>query len=94
MASKLKAAEIVMRAGIPMLIGNGAQRGVLTKMLAAESVGTLFLPGEAKLKGRKRWIAFFHHPQGALVVDDGAKAALREHGMSLLTPGIVDCEAF
>ena len=92
MASKLKAAEIVMRAGIPMLIGNGAQRGVLTKMLAAESVGTLFLPGEAKLKGRKRWIAFFHHPQGALVVDDGAKAALREQGMSLLAPGIVDCE--
>ena len=59
MASKLKAAEIVMRAGIPMPIGNGMQRGVLAKVLAAEAVGTVFLPGEAKLKGRKRWIAFF-----------------------------------
>ena len=92
MASKLKAAEIVMRAGIPMLIGNGAKRGVLTKMLAAEEVGTLFLPGKAKLKGRKRWIAFFHHPQGSMVVDDGAKVALRERGMSLLAPGVVECE--
>ena len=27
MASKLKAAEIVMRAGIPMLIGNGCNAG-------------------------------------------------------------------
>ena len=92
MASKLKAAEIVMRAGIPMLIGNGVQRGVLNKVLAAETVGTFFLPGEARLKGRKRWIAFFHHPQGSMVVDDGAKAALRERGMSLLAPGVVECE--
>ena len=92
MASKLKAAEIVMRAGIPMLIGNGMQRGVLAKVLAAEAVGTVFLPGEAKLKGRKRWIAFFHHPQGSMVVDDGAKAALRERGMSLLAPGVMECE--
>ena len=92
MASKLKAAEIVMRAGIPMLIGNGMQRGVLAKVLAAEAVGTFFLPGEAKLKGRKRWIAFFHHPQGSMVVDDGAKAALRERGMSLLAPGVMECE--
>lgn len=92
MASKLKAAEIVMRAGIPMLIGNGTQRGVLTKMLAAESVGTMFQPGANKLKGRKRWIAFFHHPAGTLVVDDGAKTALRERGMSLLAPGLHKCE--
>ena len=92
MVSKLKAAEIVMRAGIPMLIGNGIQRGVLGKMLSADSVGTFFLPSKSKLKGRKRWIAFFHHPQGVLVVDDGAKAALRDQGMSLLLPGIIKCE--
>jgi glutamate 5-kinase len=44
------------------------------------------------LQGRKRWIAFFHHPQGTLVVDDGAKFALREKGKSLLPPGVVRCE--
>ena len=69
----------------------GATRGV-DQNVGGQIGGDFILPGEAKLKGRKRWIAFFHHPQGALVVDDGAKAALREHGMSLLTPGIVDCE--
>tara|TARA_Y100000588_G_scaffold55152_1_gene52599 strand:- start:542 stop:1612 length:1071 start_codon:yes stop_codon:yes gene_type:complete len=92
MVSKLKAAKIVMRAGIPMLIGNGMQRGILGKMLLADSVGTFFLPSESRLKGRKRWIAFFHHPQGVLIVDDGAKAALRDQGMSLLLPGIIKCE--
>jgi glutamate 5-kinase len=44
------------------------------------------------MQGRKRWIAFFHHPKGALFVDDGAKKALRERGKSLLPPGVARCE--
>ncbi|SVD09314.1 uncharacterized protein METZ01_LOCUS362168, partial [marine metagenome] len=92
MASKVDAAQIAGRAGIPMVIANGVKRGQLTKVLAGEKVGTFFTPSGDKLKGRKRWIAFFHHPQGSIVVDDGAKAALREHGKSLLKMGIVSCE--
>ena len=46
----------------------------------------------AKLKGRKRWIAFFHHAKGALFVDEGAKRALREGGKSLLAPGVTRSE--
>jgi glutamate 5-kinase len=92
MASKLDAAKIVVRAGIPMVIANGNARGVLAGILAGEKIGTLFVPGADKLKGRKRWIAFFHHPNGALVVDTGAQAALRERGMSLLAPGVTGCE--
>jgi glutamate 5-kinase len=52
----------------------------------------LFVAKPNKLQGRKRWIAFFHHPQGALFVDDGAKKALREAGKSLLPPGVTRCE--
>jgi glutamate 5-kinase len=52
----------------------------------------LFVPQPHKLKGRKRWLAFFHHPKGMLIVDDGAKKALRESGKSLLPPGITRCE--
>jgi glutamate 5-kinase len=52
----------------------------------------LFIAQEGKLRGRKRWIAFFHHPKGALYVDDGAKQALREAGKSLLPPGVARCE--
>ena len=92
MASKVDAAQIAGRAGIPMVIANGVKRGQLTHVLAAKKVGTFFAPSGDKLKGRKRWIAFFHHPKGALVVDDGAKAALRERGKSLLSMGIVGCE--
>jgi glutamate 5-kinase len=68
------------------------KRGQLTKVLAGKKIGTFFVPSGNKLKGRKRWIAFFHHPEGALVVDDGAKAALRERGKSLLEMGITGCE--
>jgi glutamate 5-kinase len=92
MASKVDAAQIAGRAGIPMVIANGVKRGQLTKILAGDSVGTFFVPSGDKLKGRKRWIAFFHHPKGALVVDDGAKAALRERTKSLLKMGITKCE--
>ena len=91
MATKLEAAKIVVRAGIPMVIANGRTRGIISNILSGKNVGTLFLPGADRLKGRKRWIAFFHHPKGVLVVDDGAKAAMRERGMSLLVPGMIEC---
>ena len=92
MTSKIQAAKIVMRAGIPLVIAAGRKRDVLARILAGEPEGTLFVPQPNKLKGRKRWIAFFHHPKGALFVDDGAKRALREKGKSLLPPGVARCE--
>ena len=92
MASKIQAAKIVVRSGIPLVIASGKKRDVLAKIMAGEDEGTLFVPQPTKLQGRKRWIAFFHHPQGALFVDDGAKVALREGGKSLLPPGVARCE--
>jgi len=92
MASKIQAAKIVMRSGIPMVIASGTKRETLARVIGGEEEGTLFLPHTAKLQGRKRWIAFFHHPKGALFVDNGAKEALREGGKSLLPPGIVRSE--
>jgi len=92
MASKIQAAKIVTRAGIPMVIANGTRPNVLTDILAGEEVGTVFLPKTGKLASRKRWIAFFLRPSGALVVDDGAKAALCDGTKSLLAKGIVAVE--
>lgn len=91
MVSKIDAADMAVRAGIPVVIGQGTQRGEFLKILSGENVGTYFVPAK-KMKGRKRWIAFFHHPKGALVVDDGAKSALRARGKSLLLPGVACCE--
>ncbi|MGC8829440.1 MAG: glutamate 5-kinase [Verrucomicrobiia bacterium] len=92
MKTKIDAAKIVVRSGIPLVIASGKKKDALANILAFKDEGTLFIPNEKKLKSRKRWIAFFHHPKGALFVDEGAKTALREKGKSLLRPGIIKCE--
>ena len=73
MASKVQAAKIVVRSGIPLVIASGRNKNVLARVLAGEDEGTLFVAQPTRLQGRKRWIAFFHHPKGTLFVDDGAK---------------------
>lgn len=92
MKSKIQAAKIAVRSGIPLVIASGRKTNVLARVLAGETEGTVFVPQPNKLRGRKRWIAFFHHAKGVLTVDDGAKTALREKGKSLLPPGIARCE--
>jgi len=92
MASKIQAAKIVVRSGIPLVIASGRKRQILAQILAGGDEGTLFVAQPTMLQGRKRWIAFFHHAKGALFVDDGAKLALREAGKSLLPPGVARCE--
>jgi len=92
MASKIQAAKIAVRSGIPLVIASGRKKNVLARILAGETEGTLFVAQPVKMHSRKRWIAFFHHPQGALFVDAGAKLALREKGKSLLPPGVARCE--
>ena len=92
MASKIQAAKIVVRSGIPLVIASGKKKQALARVVAGQEEGTLFVPHPTRLQGRKRWIAFFHHPQGALFVDAGARKALRENGKSLLPPGIARCE--
>jgi glutamate 5-kinase len=92
MKSKLEAAKIVTRAGIPMVIASGDRASVLAEVVAGEEVGTVFLPKIGKLASRKRWIAFFQKPAGVLVVDDGARKALCEAGKSLLAKGVVRVE--
>ena len=92
MKSKIDAAKIAVRSGIPLVIASGRNREVLAQILRGEDQGTLFVAKPNRLQGRKRWIAFFHHPKGTLFVDEGAKVALREKGKSLLPPGVARCE--
>src|SRR5215469_10760438 len=92
MASKVQAAKIAVRSGIPLVIASGRKKQMLARVLAGENEGTLIVPHTTRLQGHKRWIAFFHYPKGTLSVDAGAKKALRESGKSLLPPGIAKCE--
>jgi len=87
MSTKLKAAEMVTRAGIPALIGDGFGQRLLT-VLKDESRATLFLPSDKKISSRQRWIAFTGQPAGSVTVDAGAAGAITERGKSLLAAGI------
>ena len=92
MSSKIQAAKIAMRSGIPLVIASGRKKQALARIVAGADEGTVFVPQPTRLQGRKRWIAFFHYPKGALFVDGGARKALRENGKSLLPPGVARCE--
>ncbi|HNQ89622.1 MAG TPA: glutamate 5-kinase [Verrucomicrobiota bacterium] len=92
MTTKIDAARIAVRAGIPVVVASGRKHDTLARVLAGAAEGTLFEPNPQRLAGRKRWIAFFHHPRGTLVVDPGARQALRNQGKSLLLPGVQRCE--
>ena len=92
MKSKIQAAKIVTRSGVPLVIAPGRSKTILAEIMAGKDVGTLFPPHGRKLRGRKRWIAFFHHPRGLIFVDAGARRALIESGRSLLPPGVTRVE--
>ena len=93
MDTKLAAAEIVTGAGGYMIIANGAERMVVTRILRGERIGTLFLPRRRKrLSGRKRWIAYSPRRKGFIRVDKGAYEALVKRGASLLASGIIGVE--
>lgn len=92
MRSKVHAAEMVTRAGERAVIANGAAPGILGRIMQGEDVGTLFEPRPDKLGGRKRWIAFFDHPKGKILIDRGACEAMSSQGRSLLPVGVVSVE--
>jgi glutamate 5-kinase len=92
MKTKLAAARIVMRSGIPLVIASGRKKNALDAILKGQAEGTLFVPKASRLPSRKSWIAFFHHPKGSLLVDDGARKSLRENKRSLLPAGIARCD--
>ena len=50
---------------------------------------TVFVPKPHRLTARKLWIAFAVAPAGQITVDDGARTALLERGVSLLGAGVV-----
>lgn len=89
MAAKLKAAGVALRSGIPVVIANGRAKNPVTSVLDGRTTGTLFLPKDGGLKGKKIWLSFFPAASGKIVVDSGASKAISRGGKSLLASGIV-----
>jgi glutamate 5-kinase len=89
MASKLEAARIVTTAGENMIIASGRRPDVLTKLMAGETLGTLFLAQGKTISPFKRWLGFSAQVRGRIQVDDGARKAVLEKGRSVLAAGVV-----
>ncbi len=95
MKTKIQAAKVTMKAGIPMVIANGNEENILARIIAGERIGTIFLPmagGKGKMNDRKHWLQFASSVKGKIKVDEGAKSALIKNGGSLLASGILDVE--
>jgi glutamate 5-kinase len=90
MASKLEAARIATTAGENVIIASGREPGTLKKIMAGETVGTLFTAQGQSVRSWKRWIGFTAQPRGKLTLDDGARRAVESQGRSLLAIGVLD----
>jgi glutamate 5-kinase len=92
MSTKLTAAEIAGAAGVRTVIAPGRLRGVIAAVVAGAALGTTFHPPHRRLRGRKHWLAYGAQPQGAVIVNPCARAALVEGHRSLLPIGVVGVE--
>jgi glutamate 5-kinase len=90
MVSKIQAVKKAATAGVPCLIANGLRPGILGEIFAGQEKGTFFLPQTQKLSSRQYWLAYNVVPEGAILVDPGARKALVHQGKSLLPAGILE----
>ena len=90
MKTKLEAAKLVTRFGGKVLIANGKIPYVINKIFNAEELGTMFIPTEENLSGKKRWIGYATNVRGKLIVNDGAKKAILDKCTSLLPIGVLE----
>jgi glutamate 5-kinase len=87
MKTKVEAGKIATAAGATMAIAGGRRPHPLAA-IEEGARATWFAPQATPASARKAWIAGHLEPRGALIVDDGALAALKA-GKSLLPAGVV-----
>lgn len=88
MASKLAAARLATEAGCTVLIVDGTRPGTLTDALAGRDLGTVLWPPVPR-RARRQHIAIGRAHEGALVINEGAIAALHQRKASLLPIGVL-----
>ena len=86
MTTKVMAARIAVAAGVHMCISAGVHRHPVRR-IEQGALCTWFVPSETPVAARKQWIAGTLRPAGSLVIDDGARRALKQ-GRSLLPAGV------
>ncbi|MBL0719164.1 glutamate 5-kinase [Piscinibacter sp. Jin2] len=92
MLTKVLAAKRAAGSGASTVIAWGREPDALLRLMRGERIGTLLVAQTAKLAARKQWMADHLQLRGAVVVDKGAAAKLREEGKSLLPIGVVEVQ--
>lgn len=92
MITKIRAARVLLVAGIPLTICHGHRPNALVDVADGMPVGTLFQGTHTphEITPRKLWIALGDTARGSIAVDAGARNALVERGSSLLPVGVVE----
>ena len=86
MNTKIEAAKICNLSGCNMVIANGLYLNPISQIEKKNNC-TWFLSKVSKLHARKKWIISSISPKGELIIDEGAKKAIK-NGKSLLAAGI------
>jgi len=76
MITKIEAAKVCQLAGCNMIIANGLSLNPIS-MISKKNNCTWFHSKVSKLDARKKWIISSIAPKGSIVIDEGAKKALR-----------------
>ena len=92
MITKVLAAKRAASSGASTVIAWGRETDVLLRLAQGEAIGTLLTAPTQKLAARKQWMANHLQLRGAVIVDDGAAAKLKDHGKSLLPIGMVEVQ--
>lgn len=92
MITKVLAAKRAAGSGASTVIAWGREQDCLLRLAAGEIIGTLLVAPTQKSQARKRWMADHLQLRGAVSIDAGAVAKLREEGKSLLPIGMIAVE--
>ncbi len=92
MLTKILAAKRAAGSGASTVIAWGREADALVRLTQGDAIGTLLIAQTQKNQARKQWMADHLQMRGAVVVDAGAAAKLRDEGKSLLPIGMVMVE--
>ena len=92
MYTKLSAASLATKAGVPVFICSSKEENNIVRAVKGTARGTYFTANGHKMKTRLQWMAFYAPSTGNLYVDEGAADALTVYEKSLLPKGIVALE--
>jgi glutamate 5-kinase len=92
MITKILAARRAAGSGASTVIAWGREPDALLRLARGEAIGTLLVAQTQKTQARKQWMADHLQLRGAVLVDDGAAAKVRDEGKSLLPMGMTAVE--